>query len=971
MRKFLALFLVCSFGFLSAQNLNPGDLQFIGIQTRTADYFAFVATVNIPSGTVIKFTDHSWDSTGAFRTREDTMVWTTPAISKGQVTIMNCSASPAVASSGGTCVGSLTGLAQSGENIFAFQGTVSSPIFIAGLATQPFISSGSASANTSYLPSGLTLGVNSFQFSRLRSNGYYQIDTTNGTVPAVLAMINDTANWITADSINLGGVSAWPNWVFFNNTSGGGGGGGNPTGSLPQYAISRVTGINPTTGVADSLNVNCQLIGTVLGINFSTNGLQFTLFDSTGGIGVFKATNLIPPYTVNQGDRVSIFGKIAQFNGLIQINIDSMSVISSGNPIYNPGVVTSLGESSESKLVRLNGLTLVNATQWPAFGLSANVQATNGVDTFVVRIDSDGNIDGSPAPSGTFDVVGIGSQFDNSSPYTSGYQIMPRDTNDIIIGAQPTVNRINYANSSAAFGEASGSNSVFLTFTLPTSRIDTVKMRLIQVAGTPLYGTDYSTNPAAVNDTLTLIIPSGASNASFAFSPINNSIIDPARSIRFRMISSTAGLVIGTQNTTLISITDDDSAIAPSSLPTYPIGSINTSNATTGVSDSLNVNCKIVGIVNSVNYSTNGLQFALYDATGSITAFKSSNVAPPYTVTEGDELRVIGKVSQFNGLTQLTIDSMVIVSRGNTVNPPITVTSLVEAQESKLIQLNGYRLTNPTQWPAANSSANVTITNGTDTVTLRIDSDTNIDGSTAPNSLFSVVGIQSQFDNSAPYTSGYQILPRRTTDIIPLTNPQINFAQSVGSIAENGGVFNLPISLNSSMLSNEVVKVAVSNVSGGAVYGTNYTTNPAAVADTITLALNKNSNTVAIPLTVIDNSTFNSNRVIRFELVNNTAGVSLGINPIFTLTITENDPNSSCQCIGEAPALIYPNPSNDHVVFPFEGLQTVEIYNVEGKKVFHSQIPGNQAWNHDLNPGFYLVKWMINGFPFQQRLIVR
>jgi hypothetical protein len=522
-----------------------------------------------------------------------------------------------------------------------------------------------------------------------------------------------------------------------------------------------------------------------------------------------------------------------------------------------------------------------------------------------------------------------------------------------------------------AFGEASGSNSVFLTFTLPTSRIDTVKMRLIQVAGTPLYGTDYSTNPAAVNDTLTLIIPSGASNASFAFSPINNAIIDPARSIRFRMISSTAGLVIGTQNTTLISITDDDSAIAPSSLPTYPIGSINTSNATTGVSDSLNVICKIVGIVNSVNYSTNGLQFALYDATGSITAFKSSNIAPPYTVTEGDELRVIGKVSQFNGLTQLTIDSMVIVSRGNTVNPPVTVTSLVEAQESKLIQLNGYRLTNPTQWPAANSSANVTITNGTDTVTLRIDSDTNIDGSTAPNSLFSVVGIQSQFDNSAPYTSGYQILPRRITDIIPLTNPQINFAQSVGSIAENGGVFNLPISLNSSMLSNEVVKVAVSNVSGGAVYGTNYTTNPAAVADTITLALNKNSNTVAIPLTVIDNSTFNSNRVIRFELVNNTSGVSLGINPVFTLTITENDPNSSCQCIGELQALIYPNPSNDHVVFPFEGFQTVEIYNVEGKKVFHSQIPGNQTWNHDLNPGFYLVKWMNNGFPFQQRLIVR
>lgn len=971
MRKFLTLFLVLSYGFLSAQNLNPGDLQFIGIQTRTADYFAFVATTNIPAGTVIKFTDRGWDSAGTFRSNEDTMTWTTPALSKGQVTIMNCSASPATASSGGTCVGSLTGLSQSGENLFAFQGTLGVPNFIAGLATQPFISSGTATSNTSYLPSSLTLGTHAFQFNRFRSNGYYQIDTTNGTVPAVLAMINDTANWITADSNNLGGVSAWPNWVFFNNTSGGGGGGGNPTGNLPQYAVSRVTGINSTTGVADSLNVNCQLIGTVLGINFSTNGLQFTLFDSTGGIGVFKASNVTPPYTVVQGDRISVYGKIAQFNGLTQINMDSMVFISSGNPIYNPSVVSNLGETTESKLVRLNGLTLVNSTQWPASGLSGNVQATNGVDTFVIRIDSDGNIDGSPAPAGTFDVIGIGSQFDNSNPYTAGYQIMPRDTNDIIVGTQPAVNRINFANASASFGEASGANSVFLTFTTPTTQNDTLKMRLIQVAGTPVYGTDYSTTPAAVNDTLTLVIPSGASNASFSFSPINNSVVNAARSIRFRMISVTSGLVLGTQNTTLISIADDDSASAPQVLPTYPIATINTSNATTGVSDSLNVNCKIVGIVNSVNYSTNGLQFALYDASGSITAFKSSNVAPPYTVTEGDELRVIGKVSQFNGLTQLTIDSMVVLSRGNTVNPPQTVTSLIEAQESKLIQLNGYRLINPSQWPAANSSANVSITNGADTVTLRIDSDTNIDGSTAPNSLFNVIGIQTQFDNSAPFTSGYQILPRRTTDIIPLVNPQINFTQSAGTIAENGGVYNLPISLNSAMLSNEVVKVAISNVSGGAVYGTNYTTNPAALADTITLVLNKNTNIVAIPVTVIDNTTFNANRVIRFDLVNNTAGITLGINPSFTMTITENDPNSACPCVGEPTSTIYPNPSNDFLVFPFDGLQTVEIFNLDGKKILHTQLNGRQNWSHGLNPGFYLVKWENQGVLFQQRLIVR
>ena len=43
-------------------------------------------------------------------------------------------------------------------------------------------------------------------------------------------------------------------------------------------------------------------------------------------------------------------------------------------------------------------------------------------------------MDGSPAPPATFDVMGILTQFDNSSPYTSGYQITPRYASDIIRG---------------------------------------------------------------------------------------------------------------------------------------------------------------------------------------------------------------------------------------------------------------------------------------------------------------------------------------------------------------------------------------------------------------------------------------------------------------------------------------------------------------------------------------------------------
>ena len=80
-------------------------------------------------------------------------------------------------------------------------------------------------------------------------------------------------------------------------------------------------------------------------------------------------------------------------------------------------------------MVGFVGLNLVGGT-WPASGSSANLSLSDGIDTVVFRIDSDTDIDGSPEPSWPADVVGIGSQFDNSAPYNSGYQIFPRYATD-------------------------------------------------------------------------------------------------------------------------------------------------------------------------------------------------------------------------------------------------------------------------------------------------------------------------------------------------------------------------------------------------------------------------------------------------------------------------------------------------------------------------------------------------------------
>ncbi|MCB0546405.1 MAG: T9SS type A sorting domain-containing protein, partial [Phaeodactylibacter sp.] len=198
----------------------------------------------------------------------------------------------------------------------------------------------------------------------------------------------------------------------------------------PEYSIGTVTAVN-ADGVADSLNVSCQLQGIVYGVNLRPAGLQFTIIDSNNdGIGVFSGSETFG-YAVQEGDEVSIQGEIDQFNGLIQILPSRLELISSGNGLVNPTVVTALGEETESQLVRIENVTLADPGAWSPSGSGFNAEVTDGTNTYTVRIDNDVDLFNLPAPGGTFSVTGIGGQFDSSQPYDGGYQLLPRYMEDI------------------------------------------------------------------------------------------------------------------------------------------------------------------------------------------------------------------------------------------------------------------------------------------------------------------------------------------------------------------------------------------------------------------------------------------------------------------------------------------------------------------------------------------------------------
>ena len=67
MKKNLYTLLFYLLSFSSFAQLNPGDIAIISYNADGVEEFSFVATVDIPGGEILKFTDNGWLNAGSFR----------------------------------------------------------------------------------------------------------------------------------------------------------------------------------------------------------------------------------------------------------------------------------------------------------------------------------------------------------------------------------------------------------------------------------------------------------------------------------------------------------------------------------------------------------------------------------------------------------------------------------------------------------------------------------------------------------------------------------------------------------------------------------------------------------------------------------------------------------------------------------------------------------------------------------------
>jgi hypothetical protein len=237
---------------------------------------------------------------------------------------------------------------------------------------------------------------------------------------------------------------------------------------------------------------------------------------------------------------------------------------------------------------------------------------------------------------------------------------------------------------------------------------------------------------------------------------------------------------------------------------------------------------EVTGIVYGIDFQGGATrtQFTLIDATDGVGVFTETSL--DYVVNEGDEVTVKGPLGFFRGLTQIIADSITVVSTKNVIKDPTVVTSLSEDTESDLVMLTKVWLADDTEtvWP---SDGNIDVTNGVETMTLRIDSDTKgIAGKTIENDTMNIVGLGGQFEFDAPYEGGYQLFPRDSSDI----TAWVMIPNSVRESVIETRVYPNPTSNNLTVLGAQKWNTyVIYNILGGKVSEGTITNNSLSVAE--------------------------------------------------------------------------------------------------------------------------------------------
>ena len=195
--------------------------------------------------------------------------------------------------------------------------------------------------------------------------------------------------------------------------------------------------LSQITYAQDILTARSQGVGanvTVTGV--VTNGDELGpiryIEDATAGLALYDLTTNILLSSCVRGDSITVSGTLVDYNGLLELNPTSAAFIhSNGNTLPTPQNVTpnQIGEATESELVQIDNVIFNSGGSLFTVGTH---DFTSNSQSGKIYIRSGQPLENSLIPSGPVTLIGISSQYTFFIPANDGYQILPRDSSDII-----------------------------------------------------------------------------------------------------------------------------------------------------------------------------------------------------------------------------------------------------------------------------------------------------------------------------------------------------------------------------------------------------------------------------------------------------------------------------------------------------------------------------------------------------------
>ena len=217
--------------------------------------------------------------------------------------------------------------------------------------------------------------------------------------------------------------------------------------------------------------------------------------DGTAGIAVYTTGGATGPLVsaLVPGDSIIVTGGLKSFRGLLEIDpITSLTVLAGNRPVPAPVVFTAanaaaaFAEQYEGQLVRINGLTSLTTNPvncatagGPVSAFSVNSYRLNGQCPLITYVPTNSNgpdgLIGKPSPTGTFDAIGIMSQYTAAAASTTGgYQFLNRKYSDFIQGntpnltSSPVPSNISTTGFTVSFNTQNSGDTQLLYSTSPT-----------------------------------------------------------------------------------------------------------------------------------------------------------------------------------------------------------------------------------------------------------------------------------------------------------------------------------------------------------------------------------------------------------------------------------------------------------------------------------------------------------------------